>query len=85
MLLIYKSIPAKTIRKDAREAIPKIKAWFKANPDRKECNAELWYGKQLKIKADTVEEQVNAAAAEAIGNDKKTPKTKKVAPKKAKK
>ena len=69
MILIYKTIPAKTLRKKAKEAIALITAWFKKNPDRTNCNAELFYGRRLDIKPGTVKQQIDKFVKELIAED----------------
>jgi len=66
MLVIYPTIPNKTIRKQAKETIAKITQWFKDNPKQRVCRAELWYGKVVSVKRKTVAEQINAAADASV-------------------
>lgn len=66
MLVFYKTLPAATIRKDSKTTIKKINKWFKDNPKRRVCRAELWYGDVVSIKRNAVEKMVTAAAEKAI-------------------
>ena len=70
MILVYKTIPAKTLRKEAKAAIAQIEAWFSANPTKTNCNAELFYGRRLDIKPNTVKQQVDDFIKELIAEDK---------------
>jgi len=70
MIVIYEKIPAKTIRKEAKEVIQKITEWFQNNPKRRVCDAQLWYGRRLKVKRKMIAEQVNGLAEELIKKDK---------------
>lgn len=70
MLVVYKTIPAKEIRKDAREAIEKVNAWFASNKKRI-CRAQLWYGKVVDVRRGHVEEDINTAAKAAIAGGKR--------------
>ena len=65
-IVIYQTIPEETIRSDAKDTIEKITQWFKDNPKRKVCRAEVWYGRVVHVKRKTVAEQINAAADKAI-------------------
>ena len=67
MLVVYHKIPADEIRADAAKAIVQIGEWFKTNPKRRVCNAQIWYGKTAKIRRKTVAEDITKAMNEAIG------------------
>lgn len=64
--ILYMPIPNDELRKLAAETIPKVSAWFEANPKRRVCTAELWYGKRLKLKRKTFEAQINAFLEESL-------------------
>jgi hypothetical protein len=66
MIFIYSKIPAKTIRKDAKETIAKLKVWFNEHPERKECLVEGWYGKTIIVKPKTIKQQIDEAVKEAL-------------------
>jgi hypothetical protein len=66
--ILYKRVPKAQILKDAKKAKVDIAAWFKNNPKRKVCNAEFWYGKRVKIKPNSIDADVDAAAQAAIDN-----------------
>jgi hypothetical protein len=70
MLIVYKRIPAKTLRKEAKDAIAQVEAWFKSNPTRTNCNAELFYGRMLDLKPATVKQQIDELVKELIAEDK---------------
>ena len=65
-IIIYKKIPTKQIRKEAKKAIQDIENWFKKNPRRRVCNTETWYRKMIKVRKKHVVEDINAAADAAI-------------------
>jgi len=83
MIVIYKTIPNRTIKAEAKKAIPQIEKWFKDHPDRNECNAQTWYGKMFTFHRDNVTNCMNLAVAEAVKDPctfkklPKLPKTKK--------
>jgi hypothetical protein len=69
-IVIYKRISAKQIRSDAKEAKELIAKFFKDNPDRKECNAKVWYGEMITVHPDTIEADINAAMNKALKGDR---------------
>lgn len=66
MIVIYKTIPNSTIKKEAKAAIPKIEAFFKANPKRRVCRSQFWYGKFRSVRRNHVQEDVNAVVKECL-------------------
>lgn len=66
MIVIYKTVPNATIKKDAKASIPKIEAFFEANPKRRICRAQFWYGKFKKIRRNHVKEDVDAVVKECL-------------------
>jgi hypothetical protein len=66
MIAIYKKIPAKKIRAEAKQAIKGIEDWFKSNPDKNVCIVGCWYGKQVQIRREHIAEDVNAARDAAL-------------------
>lgn len=68
--ILYKKLPVKTIKREAVKAKKDIAAWFVANPKRRNCNAEVWYGQRVKIKRSTIDADVDAAMEEAIQKSK---------------
>lgn len=66
MILIYKTIPETEIRRDARSAVRKINKWFKQNPQRTDCKTEVWYGKMVAVRRDSVSKDIWDAAEAAI-------------------
>ena len=71
MIFVYGKVPAKEIRKEAKESVTLIEDWFEANPKRKVCNTKVWYGKMVKIHKGKVAEEINRFAEEAIEGDKR--------------
>lgn len=67
MIIVYKPIPEKILISEAKKTIPKLNKWFKDNPDRKDCNAETWYGKMFKFTRGNVKEEMSRAVAQALG------------------
>jgi hypothetical protein len=67
MIVVYAPMSEQQLRKSASENIPKIEEWFKANPKRRVCRVELWYGEVISIKRKTVAEQINARMEKLIG------------------
>lgn len=80
----YMPLSEKVIRSSAKKTLKELKAWFKKNPERKDCSALLWYGKTYSIKRGEEEKMINAAADEAIRSNKKAPAKKTKATKKKK-
>ena len=70
MLVVYKRIPASTLRKEAQKAIAQVEEWFKANPTRTNCVAQLFYGRNLDLKPGTVKQQVDEFVKDLIAEDK---------------
>ena len=70
MIVIYKDVTDKEIRKDAKTSIPKVEAWFEANPKRKSCNTQVWYGEMITIRRGHVEEDVMGAMRKALASNK---------------
>ena len=53
----------KELDKAVVETTKQLEDWFVANPKRRVCRAELWYGKQYKIKRKDVLGQLAKIAA----------------------
>ena len=70
MFLVYNTVPDKEIAKGAKETLPKLLEWFEKNPKRKDCDAQTWYGKRVKIRRDHAEEDLLAAAHAAMKDPK---------------
>lgn len=68
--LVYMTMPEKEIRKEAKKVIKQLRAWFKKNPTRTDCDAELFYGRRVIIKPDTIAKQVNDLVEELVKSDK---------------
>lgn len=71
MIIIQQTVPDELIRKEAADAIPLIKEWFKNNPKRRICRSEGWYGVQIFVRRGHVNEDIAKAAHEAISRGKK--------------
>lgn len=66
MLVVYSKIPESRIRREAKEGVTKIEAWFVKNPKRKVCRSELWYGKLTTIRRGHVAEDMAEAVKVAL-------------------
>lgn len=66
MLVVYKRLTEKQLRKDAKDAIKQITEWFAENPKRRVCRAELFYGKTISVKRKTITEQVTKLLEEVL-------------------
>lgn len=66
MIVIYKKVSKREIRKDAKESIPKIEKWFSDNPEKAICNVGLWYSRDRVVRRGHVEEDVNKWRDEAL-------------------
>ncbi len=65
-MFMHKRMPAKTIRKEAKKLVVDISKWFVENPKRRVCRAELWYGAQVTIRKNHVEEDIDKATKAAL-------------------
>lgn len=63
MILIYDRLTEKQLKKAASEVVKNLTKWFKDNPKRKMCRAELWYGKMYSIKRKNIKGQINEIVA----------------------
>ena len=61
MIAIYKRLTEPELRRDAKSAIRQITKWFKANPNRRVCRSQLWYGKQITVKRATLKADIDKA------------------------
>jgi hypothetical protein len=69
MWTLFKRIPAKEIRKDAKAAIPGLKKWFADHPTRKTCRSTMWYEQVHLIRRDHIAEDVLRAVHKTIRDD----------------
>ena len=63
MILVYNRLTKKELDESVEQTVQQIKEWFEKNPKRRVCNAELWYGKRVKLKPKTYETQIRETAA----------------------
>ena len=63
MLIAYARLTKEELAKSVEETVQQIKEWFEKNPKRRVCDAELWYGKRIKLKPKTYEAQIRQMAA----------------------
>lgn len=66
MIVIYKRLSEKTLRKEAKDVIKKLQIWFDENPKRRVCRTELWYGRFVSLKRNTFKEQVEKSVEKAL-------------------
>lgn len=65
-LVVYKTIPNNTIKREGKKAVAGVEKWFADNPKRRVCNAKVWYGKRAKIRKGHVQEDMDKAVAAAV-------------------
>lgn len=65
MIIAYKKISYATIRKEEPKIVKQISKWFKDNPNRKICRAQLWYDNFARIRRGFVKEDIRTAAIKA--------------------
>ena len=70
MFVLYKRMSKKDLRKCSGEAIRNINKWFKNNPSRKDCKAELWYGRRITIPRGKTKEKVTEFLNECLSKPK---------------
>ena len=66
MIVIYKKLSEKTLRKEANDVIKKLQTWFDKNPKRRVCRSELWYGRYVTLKRNTFKQQIEKIIQEFI-------------------
>jgi hypothetical protein len=64
--VVYTRIPKEEIEKQANELPNKINNWFKNNPKRRVCKAELWYGERYKFTRKNISEVIEQAKKDAL-------------------
>jgi hypothetical protein len=66
----FQKIKPKALKKIAKESIDGLEKWFKNNPKRKVCHAELWYGIQYDFKpSDDIAVIINKQLKETLKKD----------------
>ena len=65
----YSKLSEKEIRKTAKDAIVGIKKFFEEHPRRRVCHAELWYGKQVAIRRNSVDEEIQKVVEETLAEE----------------
>jgi len=63
MFIAYTRLTVAELEADIPKAIKGIEDWFEANPDRDDCNTQLWMGKELTVSRENIETEVRALAA----------------------
>lgn len=66
MILIYDKFTKAQLKKEAAEAVKSLTEWFKNNPKRKTCRAEMWYGRMHSIKPKDIKGQINKIVANLL-------------------
>lgn len=64
--VVYNRLSEAELREAAKKTALQLEDWFKNNPKRRICKAELWYGSSHKIKRKNVAEQINAIVEEIL-------------------
>ena len=64
--IVYKPLSNKELKEMAEKAIKGITKFFKENPRRRICNVELWYGRQVKVRKNHIEEDIQKALEKAL-------------------
>lgn len=59
MIVLYRRITEPELRRDAKSALRQITKWFKANPNRRVCRTQLWYGKTITVKRNTIKADID--------------------------
>lgn len=70
MIVVYKSIPIATMKRDGKKSIKGIREWFEKNPAKEECKVEFFYGKIFPVRRDHVAEDVNKIVDDQIAEQK---------------
>ena len=63
MIVVYSRFTKAQLEKHVDEAIKGVRKFFKDNPKRRVCKAELFYGKMMSLKPETFEKQIRDEAA----------------------
>ena len=66
MLAIYQRLTLTELQQQQADAVAQLNNWFVQNPKRRICKAQLWYGRQHKIKRNDVASQIKQIADELI-------------------
>jgi DNA-binding SARP family transcriptional activator len=66
MIVLYKRLSEKTLRKEAKDVIKKLQSWFDENPKRRICRTELWYGKYVTLNRNTFKQQIEKIIKESL-------------------
>ena len=66
MIVLYARLTEADIRAQIPEGIRKANEFLAKHPDRQECVAGMWYRRQVTVRRGHVEEDINAAAEDAI-------------------
>jgi len=66
MIVLYKRLSEKTLRKEAKDVIKKLQSWFDENPKRRICRTELWYGKYVALNRNTFKQQIEKIIKESL-------------------
>lgn len=61
MFIVYSKLSREELEKQAVTLKADLTKWFEANPKRRVCNAQVWYGKRVKIRKGKVSEDVDTA------------------------
>lgn len=62
MFFAYQKLTKKQLQKSLKETLLQMEEWFKNNPNRHVCEAELWYGQKHKLNRKSFKEQLKKIA-----------------------
>jgi hypothetical protein len=65
MFVVHKRIPYDQIFKQGESAKEQLAEWFENNPDKIDCQTEVWYNRRILIQKDTIDDQIDDAVKEA--------------------
>lgn len=65
LFVFHQKLTARELDEAAAGAKRDIAAWYKANPKRRVCNAQFWYGRMYKIRKGHIEADIDAARKDA--------------------
>lgn len=66
LFVFHQKMTPAELRAAADQAQADITKWYTANPKRRVCNAELWYGKQYKIRKAHINYDIELAYQDGL-------------------
>lgn len=68
MIVIYQKIAPSIIKAEGTKLVKQAEEFFQKNRRRKTCTIGVWYGKQIKVKKDSIKADIEAAVEVAIAH-----------------